>query len=425
MSYTWSEETVQLRDKKTRSPGFFKDPSTAKASEKVVMPDSLPGRSISARIFPNGEFGVGFVPQRGISAKDRKYDADCRYAEENAEIQLKIELDDENNIIFYGREKVLATPPPNLGIGTKSSQRPSQYGLKGITGYGRKMVRNAGTLMSKAIEGKYNRKLCMGTLTVPSYLPRTMKAICSNWGDIQRKFFQEVKRRYERFRYQFDYVSVTEIQPKRLESRGEVGLHIHFLFTAIRYGRGKWVLPHSWVREAWGRILAHYVEWGECPREPNYRCDVVNTSASAYLSKYMSKGGDDIRAVLEEFGECYLPRQWWSISSRLRSAIKYYTIRSQGSDAEKLLVISRWGVSDYIRYIRCISLPVQANDYAKAHGCPQEIVLGYGGLLTHSGFQLFTPRDYFASIQSVLPDTLGRKHRHFKKCHSTRLTTQG
>lgn len=423
ITHIWDDEIVVLRDKKTRSPGFFKDPTCDKLSASITVPDALPSRSISARIFPNGEFGVGFVPQRGISAKERKYDADRRYADQNAEIIADIEIDDTLPEGYkYTRRYVPATPP-KLGIGAKSSQPRPRYGLKGITGYGRKMLRNAGTLLDKACQGQYNRRMVMGTVTLPSYSSDTMKRIAENWGDIVRVFFQRLKRIYARYRYGFYYASCTEIQPARLETHREVGLHLHFLFISIRLGRGKWVVGDNDIRRIWRAVIENYLGKDDKSVNPNYRREMVNKSSAAYIAKYMSKGGDQIREVMEEFGEEYLPKQWWSMDAGTRKAIQALTISSQGALAEKLLVVSRWGVTDYVRYIRCITLQVNPNDYAKAQGCPEELVLGYGGLLTNSGFQLFTSGNHFAPLSSLLPCTLGRDTKYFKKYNRSRLTT--
>ncbi len=395
--------------KKTRQPGFFKDQCAGSNSIASIAPPVRPERSISARIFPNGEFGVGFVPHRGISANERRYERDCRDAENNATIELDVQISPSGDVIHYGRKIIPGQPSPKLGIGAKSSQRPNRYGKKGITSYGRKMLRNAGHLIDKACEGRYNRLPQMGTLTIPSYSEPTMRRIAANWGDIVRKFFQECKRRYAKFRYRFDYASCTEIQPKRWAESREVGLHIHFLFVAIRLGKSSWVLPDSFVREVWGRILGHYLGDGDTPQLPNYRRDTVRKSSAAYLAKYASKGCDITKEVLEEKGEESLPRQWWSVSSRLRAGIRRHTILSTGELAEKLLVISRWGVSDYIRYIRCITIQTNANEYAKSRSSPEEIVLGYGGLLSPCGFGLFSPGNQSESVKQYLPRTLDKK----------------
>jgi len=404
-----SDEQFEKFLKKHRAPGFFKDPCAQKSSISVIAPPMCAERNISAHIFPNGEFGVGYIPHRGISAQDRRYEADCKYARDNAEIELDVQISPDGEVVHYGRRYVPGFPPPKLGIGSELSQRPDRYGKKGITSYGRKMLRNAGHLIDKACENQYNRLPQMGTLTVPSYHPDTIRLICANWGDIVRKFFQECKRRYAKYRYRFDYASCTEIQPRRWLERHEVGLHIHFLFVAIRLGKNKWVLSDNWVRETWGRILGHYLVGGDLPQLPNYRRDTVRECSAAYIAKYASKGTEFIKEVSESVGDDYLPRQWWSISSQLRTGIRRHSILSKGDVANKLLVIARWGVSDYIRYIRTITLSINPSEYAKNKGSPSEIVLGYGGLLSACGFELFAPGGQSESIKRHLPRTLDKK----------------
>lgn len=184
ISQTWDDDIEAMRNRATKSPGFFKPPASINKNQSSLIAASRPDRTVSGRVFPNGEFGVGYVPPRGISAEDRRYEADRRYAELNAEITADIEIDESLPEGFkYTRTKVL-NPPPKLGIGTESSQLGVKYGRKGITGYGRKMVRNAGTLIGRAAEGRYNRRVMMGTLTLPSYSPESMRNIAMNWGEI-------------------------------------------------------------------------------------------------------------------------------------------------------------------------------------------------------------------------------------------------
>lgn len=411
ISQVWDDDIEAMRNRATRSPGFFKPPASVNKNQSSLIAAPRPDRTVSGRVFPNGEFGVGFVPPRGISAQDRRYEADRRYAEENATIELDVQISPEGEVTHYGRKKVLATPPPKLGIGAKSSQPRGKYGKKGITGYGRKMVRNGGTVIQQACEGRYNRRMCMGTVTLPSYSPETMKRICTHWGDIVRVFYQRIKRRYARYRYDFTYTSVSEIQPARYTNTGEVGLHLHFLFVAIRLGRGKWVLPHSVVRQYWQETIENYLGQGENSQSPNYRCDLVNNSAAGYLGKYLSKGGNQIQQVIEEQGEEYLPSQWWSMDNSTRKCIHKHTVVSRGTEADMLLCICTQDMKEYYRYKRVVTLQTGCNDYAKSLNCPTEVVLGYGGLLTRDGLSLFQSPDMLGSIKRCLGRTLDTSWR--------------
>lgn len=407
----WCEEVIALRDRATKSPGFFRPPSPANESKRKYSEVARADRQVSARVFPNGEFGVGFVPPRGISAQDRRYERERRYAEENATIELDVQISPEGEVTHYGRKKVPGFPPPKLGIGAESSRVPKKYGMKGITAHGRKMVRNGGTVIDKAARAKFGHFPQMGTVTVPSYSPDTMKRICTHWGDIVRKFFQKLRRIYARHLRAFDYVSVTEIQPSRLVNRHEVGLHLHFLFVAFRTSTGEWILPDGVVRQKWQETLEIYLGAGDTSVPPNYRREGVTHSSAGYMAKYMSKGGNELRQVAEEFGEEWLPSQWWSMSTSVRRCIKALTIRSNGWQAEMLLSICSQGMTDYLRYVRCSTLQIYRSDHAVMHQCPEEIVLGYGGMLTHAGYQLFDSGNADQRISEYLLRTLDKPKR--------------
>ncbi len=411
ITQAWTPEQIEVRNRATKSPGFFRPPASEKNQSIQYELSARPDRVVSGRVYPNGEFGVGFVPPRGITAEDCRYESDRRYAEENAEIIADIEIDDDSPEGYrYIRTKHLPSPP-KLGIGSELSQPRGKYGLNGITSYGRKIIRNAGYLIDVACEGRYNRLPQMGTLTVPSYSPDTMERICSNWSNIVKRFFQECKRQYRRHRYEFDYASVTEIQPQRLAARSEVGLHLHFLFVAIRLGKNKWVLSDTWVRRVWQRILETYLGSQDVCQLPNYRRDSVRHSSAAYLAKYASKGCDLAREVAQEYGEQFIPSQWWSVSSGLRRAIRRHSILSSTVVADILLCICTQDMKEYYRYKRTVTLTIPTTDYAKAHNCPSEVVLGYGGLLSTDGCRLIQPPDMHQSIKSYLGRTLDTSRR--------------
>jgi hypothetical protein len=408
IAQNFDSDIVELRDKQTRSPGFFRAPKTVATQKKEgSVPEARVDRAVSARIFPNGEFGVGFVPRKKMSASDRRYDADCRYAEENAEIQCKVVLDDNNEVLFYGREKILPVRSPKLGIGTESSQGRKKYGLKGITGHGRKMLRNAGYILDVVVKSSKRCYPQMGTLTIPSLAPERMAIIAQRWNDIVRRFFQECRRRYRKLGKEFDYASCTEIQPARWDTRREVGLHLHFLFLAYRVA-GSWSLPDQWVRDTWRRVLITYVGEVDIPGNLNYRRDTVRQSSAAYIAKYASKGAEFIQEVLEECGEKALPSVWWSMSSRLRRCIKKHTVSSSGIYADMLLAICTELSSEYLRYKRKTTMLLTRTEYALANNCPQAIVLGYGGMLSNSGCALFLLPDIKGSIRKYMSSTLDK-----------------
>jgi hypothetical protein len=126
----------------------------------------------------------------------------------------------------------------------------------------------------------------------------------------------------------------------------------------------------------------------------------------------MSKGDEIVRQVVEEFGESVVPSQWWSIDNRTRECLKAHTISSRSAIAQQLLHICSQDIKEYLVYKRTITMQVETNQYAEVHGCPQEIVLGYGGMLSPPGVELFSPRNQTASIRKYLPRTLDKCSRN-------------
>jgi hypothetical protein len=55
----------------------------------------------------------------------------------------------------------------------------------------------------------------------------------------------------------------------------------------------------------------------------------VKVSAAAYLSKYMSKGGECLEQFVEENGWDACPGQWWNLTKRLRDAVKAEVVKGQ------------------------------------------------------------------------------------------------
>jgi hypothetical protein len=59
----------------------------------------------------------------------------------------------------------------------------------------------------------------------------------------------------------------------------------------------------------------------------------VERSAAGYLSKYISKGSDDLQEYVEEYGPEYLPSSWWGCSLSLKRKVKKMTITSESAMA--------------------------------------------------------------------------------------------
>jgi hypothetical protein len=395
-------------DPRDKPPRFFTDPIEAEKStvQTKVLESTQEVRLISSKVYPNREFGVGFLPREKKLTADKRYD---RGEYENLKLSVELEnhyelIGDSTDVLYTKREvKVLR---PKLGIGAEPSQHQKKYGLKGITAHGRKMLRNAGTVIDIICKGRRGALPQMGTLTIPSLDEDKMRAIAINWAYIQKRFYEKCKRRYKRLGYRFYYASCTEIQPGRWAERGEVGLHLHFLFISYRLGTKSWCLPDDWVRDEWKHTLEGIVGKGVISGNINYRRETVRASSAAYLAKYTSKGTEFIREISEKYGKDILPSQWWSIDNSLRKCIQAHTVQSRGIIAKTVLEWAKTNDPRYIEYARRAEIDHSYCDCRTNELVEYKLTLGYGGRLTPEGYRVLFGMGTTGSIREYLPHTL-------------------
>lgn len=354
------------------------------------------------RVYPNGEFGVGFLPKEKKRVEDKRQErGEIEGCTTELVLAPDIVLSKDGTTATYTRvtEERLT---PKLGIGAELSQPRKKYGLKGITAYGRKMLRNAGHVIDVYTRNKWGALPQMGTLTIPSLSPDQMRTMAVRWAYIQKRFFEKCRRRYVKLGLRFHYASCTEIQPGRWNERGEIGLHIHFLFIAHRLAKRQWSLPDQWVRNEWKRTLESVLGENTISGNLNYRREAVNSSSAAYLAKYASKGTEFIREVSEAHGGDVLPSQWWSASTTIRGCIKAHVQVDRGGRAESLAYICSEGMVEYYKYVREAKLDASYYDFRSGQVVSYSITLGYGGMLTSRGRSLFQPTDLDRSIAEYL-----------------------
>jgi hypothetical protein len=403
-----SEEFVRpLKEEfSIKSPGFAKPPKPAsrfKPPKDICVP---PSRQVSAHIYPNGEFGIGYVPPVKKTVEDKRQDKNFICGRKFDWEDRKVELEDGSILYDFTDKGMLPSSPLlRLDLGSESSQPKKKYGLKGITSYGKRILRNAGHIMDEKYAGIFNAYPQMGTLTLPSVSDERFRLIAVNWHHIVRRFFQQCKRKYNCAGKVFDYAACTEVQPKRWEERREVGLHLHFLFVAQK-GKLGWILPDNYVRDLWRAIIVSIIGEEDIPGTLQYERTQVSVSGSAYIAKYASKGAEFIQEIAKEKGEDFIVSQWWTASQGLKKQIKRFTIHSRSTQAELLLYLCKANVSCYIRYCREAILEVKTSDLTSACADGYKILLGFGGMLTDEGKCLFRTPEERASMKNYLRCTL-------------------
>lgn len=374
--------------RKPRPPHFYEefDGKPGKFSVGInKMPAGSAKGSYSAVVYPNGEFGLGYCAHQKKRKEDRDYDKNVCRGYKVEQVPREHELTTGEKYYDSGD---LTPAAIKLDSPLELSQK-RKYGLKGITSYGKRIVRNAAYVIEEVLTrpGFYPQ---FSTLTIPPLPEEMERMICSQWSLIVKKFFQECKRKYRRFGKTFHYVSVTEIQPKRWKTKRDVGLHLHFIYNAFKdIDSKKWVITDSWVRETWSRILTNHLHThasgGGCESftisSIMYRREAIRKSAQNYIGKYMSKGGNIVNEVLEEKGEEYLPSQWWSASSYVKYVVKKKTMRCNIEEVTEFILecINENDVGILYAYPALTEV-----EYVDKYNNPRTSVFlyGYGGKLS-------------------------------------------
>lgn len=366
------------RHSRTRKP-TTKDPAWLELEESDIKTRQVQNKAhgvFSLVLYPNGEFGLGRLKKDEKSTEDKRQERNVIQSRQFVLSSRGHELEDGTQL-FDPNDKILL--PTKLGTSQELSQSPKKYGQKGITGYGRRMVRNCAYVLERT--PILRKGLQMGTLTIPSFEQSQMLEICSNWAYLQKRFFEECKRRHARFNIKFHYVSVTEVQPRRWDDRREVGLHLHFIFTSQWIAESsEWAMPDNWVRETWQRLISNFLSDDTRVPTPNYRRDSIVKSASGYLAKYLSKGVSQTAEIIAEMGAEWLPSQWWSASLHLRRMVKSAIIKCRHENAEILLDICEGNWEGWLHYVSDICIDISAFEYKGERR--DKLRIGWRGKLT-------------------------------------------
>lgn len=213
----------------------------------------------------------------------------------------------------------------------ENAAKRKRKGLKGISAYGGRMIRNSAHCLQKS----YGRKrLAFWTLTLPSKEAYLILWV-HNWAELVRKLIQKIQRKLRQKNAPDHVCGVTEIHPKRSEKMGWAVPHLHLItvgwdgITKKHDGRWQYYISHEEMQEMWSTVLENeikrYLNKGEKPEEikPRVNVQAVKKNAEGYLGKYMSKGKKDVEKYIADGKEenCLI-RHWWHCTQDLRGAIK-------------------------------------------------------------------------------------------------------
>lgn len=326
----------------------------------------VPGRTTEqsykavGRIWPNGEFSVGYVPE----LEDVDFYRD-KYLHGQAQVMPEAELDEYLQDVDLWEDEVWradslhgqpCSGSVTLSDAYNSHESPSRasYGLKGLTNKGRKMIRSGAFLLEQVL-GKED--CAMITLTVPTLGKIDRVAVAKKWGTLTNRLVQYLSRELVTQGRKAAIIGCVEVQTGRLKKYGEGYLHLHLICPAHSNAGGFWAIEASALRTWWAsaleRVIGHSL-----PHLPRVETAIVDRSVEAYLAKYLSKGtGEELAAFIDDLGEECIPGQWWFCSAPLRKAIRENTVEGQNCGAllestiEHLLEQGTGEGFEYVRHV--------------------------------------------------------------------------
>jgi len=306
----------------------------------------------SGRIWPDGSFSLGYVRERPDERLDVRRPGYTAPGDEGTAAASPLDLRNVPNSDMAPRCPVSAGPE-----GTKGAKRPEKYGKKGITGYGRKMVRSVGALIDRFCP---HHRVTFCTITMPALPQRERTELARAWPQLVNEIQKWLKRRLQKKGLPEVVLSVSEIQTGRLETHGEAYLHLHLLWLNAPGKAGNWSVDvlnlRAWL-EDW---LLRRELWSE-DSHVNVDTRQVKGEKARYLAKYCSKGTAEIEEFASEHGWESIPAQWWNVTKQARDWVKTYLI--EGREAGEFLdaIVNETfdsGRFDHLHYIYHIDIEV-------------------------------------------------------------------
>lgn len=200
-----------------------------------------------------------------------------------------------------------------------NSNRPSRYGLSGLPAAGRRQVWRALALLEEM-----RPLLSFWTVSLPTAALLDLNER-DTWALFQDRVRKLLARKLRGAGLPDLVVGVVELQPRRSRATGIPCPHLHVVFQGRKSRGAHWALSPG---DLDGVIAAGLATAGvalpagidgEAFLKSAGNVQQVRKSVQAYLSKYMTKGGNDTAPHVGGSAENLLPRQWWFWTRALRS----------------------------------------------------------------------------------------------------------
>lgn len=314
------------------------------------------------RIWPSGEFSQGYRSLPGDERLDGR----------------PVSFRSHRYPLSQGGSAPEAPRPLDLGDASKSHRaqksRP-QRGLKGITSYGKKMIKSVGALLQ---HDSQIARVTLATLTLPGMSARARRRLYQAWPELTRQLIQWLGRRLRRAGLPPVVAACSEIQPSRLAKTNEAWLHLHVLWPNRHARRGRWSVDVSELR-AWFHAAVDRLSGERLVQTPNVDVKAPRGDVASYLAKYLSKGSVEAEIIATELGLDAVPRTWWNLSAAARRWVHAQLIHgdSVGAFLEHAInAVLFEGATPWWCYLREVAITVE----------DREVPVGWRGAVKSAEF---------------------------------------
>lgn len=199
-------------------------------------------------------------------------------------------------------------------------------GTRGITNYGRRLVRNGAQWLEDNVGLK---NLSFLTLTLPTISLVGLTAPV--FGEILNRMTKKLAYHLERRGLCPLVVGCVELHKSdRLGAERQPPVHIHLLFQG-RHPMESWAFRPEQYR-AWWSASVQSKQACDSGFQSSVRVEQLRSSSVSYLGKYMSKGA----GRLDQSSYDWLPTAWYTISTKLKAFVKAAEFKCTGELASAL-----------------------------------------------------------------------------------------
>jgi len=314
----------------------------------MLQRTTLTQGAVTLKVHPSGWISQGYIrtaPDLSLQKYGRAYQIALNSVDEHNSLTGRLRNDFVVSRVSF----------PSLGLSTLANLRreKSVRGRKGMTSYQRHQVRDGCTLL----ENQYGRKhLSFFTGTLP-----TMEHEASNeeWRHLVKLWRDRMVRALRLKGLPDHIVACFEVQEKRLQTRGELCLHIHAVFVG-RNPMETWAFSTGELQQIWNDCLK--VVFKQRLENANLTASTnvqrVKKSAVGYLGKYMSKSISTICNVLASNKETSLPSTWVMLTQSMKQLVKQSVKYMTGHHAENVLDLLKGNLERYVRWSKAVTVGV-------------------------------------------------------------------